>query len=117
MGQVMTFALLQTACAFHAGIAYGASKGDIGQLTRAMAGDWSADDTTANAIGPGFFSTESTAPVFNDKDWKEHNACQTYICRNGEVEDLECSLLFLSSGASSCVAGQVLMFDGGFTAK
>lgn len=114
---MMTFASLQTTCAFHAGIAYGAYKGGISQLTRAMAEDWSADDTTANAIGQGFFSTESTAPTFNDKDWKEHNACQTYICRNGEVEDLECSLLFLSSGASSYIAGQVLMFDGGFTAK
>jgi hypothetical protein len=48
--------------------AYGASKGGIGQLTRAMAQAWSSDGITANAIGPGFFRTELTAAVFNDPE-------------------------------------------------
>ena len=116
-GRLVTFASLQTTRAFHAGIAYGASKGGIGQLTRAMAEAWSANGITVNAIGPGFFPTELTAPVFNDSDRKKHNARQTCIGRNGEIEDLKGPLLFLCSNASSYVTGQVLMVDGGFTAK
>ena len=64
----MTFASLQTTRAFPGGIAYGASKGGIAQLTRAMAEAWSADGINANAIGPGFFPTELTAPVFSDPE-------------------------------------------------
>ena len=45
------------------------------------------------------------------------NADQTCIGRNGEMEDLDGPLLFLCSEASSYVTGQVLMVDGGFTAK
>ena len=116
-GRLVMFASLQTTRAFHAGIAYGASKGGIGQLTRAMAEAWSASGITANAIGPGFFPTELTAQVFGDDDWRERNARQTCIGRNGEEEDLKGPLLFLCSDASSYVTGQVLMVDGGFTAK
>ena len=116
-GRLVMFASLQTTRAFHAGIAYGASKGGIGQLTRAMAEAWSAHGITANAVGPGFFPTELTTPVFEDDEWRERNARQTCVGRNGKVEDLKGPMLFLCSDASSFVTGQVLMVDGGFTAK
>ena len=116
-GRIVTFASLQTYRAFPGGIAYGASKGGIGQLTRAMAESWSAHGITANAIGPGFFRTELTAAVFNDPERAARNAAQTCIGRNGEPEDLDGPLLFLCSDASAYVTGQVLMVDGGFTAK
>lgn len=116
-GRIINFASLQTTRAFPAGIAYGASKGGIGQLTRAMAEAWSADGINANAIGPGFFPTELTAPVFGDPDRAAANASQTCIGRNGELSDIQGPILFLSSDASAFVTGQILMVDGGFTAK
>lgn len=116
-GRIVTFASLQTTRAFPSGIAYGASKGGIGQLTRAMAEAWSGDGINANAIGPGFFPTELTAPVFNDAERASRNANQTCIGRNGTLEDIRGPILFLCSDASSYVTGQVLMVDGGFTAK
>jgi len=116
-GRIVNFASLQTTRAFPRGIAYGASKGGIGQLTRAMAESWSSDGINANAIGPGFFPTELTAPVFNDAERAARNAAQTCIGRNGALEDIKGPLLFLCSEASSYVTGQVLMVDGGFTAK
>lgn len=116
-GRIVNFASLQTTRAFPGGVSYGASKGGIGQLTRAMAEAWSADGITANAIGPGFFRTELTAAVFNDPDRAARNAAQTCIGRNGEPEDLDGPLLFLCSQASAYVTGQVLMVDGGYTAK
>lgn len=116
-GRIVNFASLQTTRAFPGGLSYGASKGGIGQLTRAMAQAWSSDGITANAIGPGFFRTELTAAVFNDPDRAARNAAQTCIGRNGELDDLDGPLLFLCSQASAYVTGQVLMLDGGYTAK
>ena len=75
------------------------------------------DGITANAIGPGFFPTELTAAVFDDAERAARNAAQTCAGRNGTMEDMDGPLLFLCSDASSYVTGQVLMVDGGFTAK
>jgi len=112
-GRIVNFASLQTTRAFPGGIAYGASKGGIGQLTRAMAEAWSGDGITANAIGPGFFPTELTQAVFSDPDRAARNAEQTCLKRNGRLDDLDGPLLFLCSDASSYVTGQTLMVDGG----
>lgn len=116
-GRIVNFASLQTTRAFPGGIAYGATKAGVGQLTRAMAEAWSPHGITANAIGPGFFPTELTAAVFDDPDRAARNAAQTCIGRNGRMEDMDGPLLFLCSDASAYVTGQVLMVDGGFTAK
>ena len=116
-GRIVNFASLQTTRAFPGGIAYGASKGGIAQLTRAMAEAWSPHGITANAIGPGFFPTELTQAVFDDPARAARNAAQTCIGRNGRMEDIDGPILFLCSQASDYVTGQVLMVDGGFTAK
>ncbi len=116
-GRILNFASLQSYRAFPGGIAYGATKGGVAQLTRAMAEAWSAAGINANAIGPGFFPTELTAAVFSDEARAARNAAQTCIGRNGAPEDLDGPLLFLCSEASRFVTGQVLMLDGGFTAK
>lgn len=116
-GRVLNFASLQTTRAFPGGLSYGASKGGIGQLTRAMAEAWSKDGITANALGPGFFPTELTAPVFEDKERAARNAGLTCIGRNGTMDDIVGPALFFCSPASDYVTGQVLMVDGGFTAR
>ena len=116
-GRIINFASLQSFRAFPGGIAYGATKGAVAQLTRAMAEAWSGDGINANALAPGFFKTELTAAVFNDEARAARNAAQTCIGRNGEPEDLDGPLLFFCSDASRYVTGQVLMLDGGFTAK
>ncbi|MFD1344446.1 SDR family NAD(P)-dependent oxidoreductase [Litorisediminicola beolgyonensis] len=116
-GRIVNFASLQCYRAFPAGVAYGASKGGIAQMTRALAEAWSGRGINVNAIGPGFFRTELTAAVFSDPERAARNAAQTCIGRNGEPEDIDGPLLFLCSEASAYVTGQVLMVDGGFTAK
>ena len=116
-GRIVNFASLQTTRAFPSGIAYGASKGGVGQMTRAMAEAWSGDGVNANAIGPGFFPTELTAAVFADEARSTRNAAQTCVGRNGRLEDIDGPILFLCSDASAYVTGQIVMVDGGFTAK
>jgi len=116
-GRIVNFASLQSARAFPGGLAYGASKGGIAQMTRAMAEAWSKDGIMVNAIGPGFFRTELTAAVFDDPERAARNAAQTCIGRNGEPDDIDGPLMFFCSEACGYVTGQVLMVDGGFTAK
>ena len=116
-GRIINIASLQSERAFANGIAYGASKGGVTQLTRAMAEAWSADGINCNALAPGFFPTELTAPVFGDEDTAQRLAGQTCIGRNGMLDDLVGPAVFLASRASDYVTGQVLYVDGGFTAK
>lgn len=116
-GRIINFASLQSFRAFPGGLAYGVSKGGVAQLTRAMAEAWSCDGVNVNAIAPGFFKTELTAPVFADPALAARNADQTCIGRNGEPDDIDGAVLFLASNASSYVTGQILNVDGGFTAK
>ena len=116
-GRIVNFASLQSFRAFPGGMAYGASKGGVSQMTRAMAQAWSSFGITANALAPGFFRTELTAPVFDDPDRAARNAAQTCAGRNGEPEDIDGPILFFCSPASSYITGQVLSVDGGYTAK
>lgn len=116
-GRIINIASLQSDRAFANGISYGASKGGVSQMTRAMAEAWSKDGITANALQPGFFPTELTAPVFGDEEVSKHHASMTCIGRNGELSDLAGPAVFLASDASGYVTGQVLAVDGGYTAK
>lgn len=116
-GRIINLASLQSTRAFTNGTPYGAAKGGVIQLTRAIAQEWSAHGITCNAIGPGFFKTALTAPVFDNPELAAKNAAQTCIGRNGELDDLAGITVFFASDASAYITGQTLMIDGGFTAK
>jgi gluconate 5-dehydrogenase len=116
-GKIVNIASLQSCRAFPNGIAYGASKGGIVQLTRAMAEAWSRFGITCNALAPGFFPTELTAPLFGDEAMLQGLAAQTAIGRNGELRDIDGLAIFLSAPASDYITGQAIFVDGGFTAK
>ena len=116
-GRIINIASLQSYRAFANGMPYGAAKGGIVQLTRAMAEAWSPYGINANAIAPGFFPTDLTKAVFADKALAAKHAAQTAIGRNGEVSDLRGITLFFASPSSDYITGQTLAVDGGFTAK
>ncbi|MCE9684550.1 SDR family NAD(P)-dependent oxidoreductase [Halomonas alkalisoli] len=116
-GRIINLASLQSQRAFPNSAPYGAGKGGIVQLTRAMAEAWSRDGINANAIAPGFFPTELTAPVFDDPASSKALAERTAIGRNGTMADIAGPTVFLASPASGYVTGQTLYVDGGFTAK
>lgn len=118
-GKIINIASLQSMRAFPNSAAYGASKGGIMQLTRAMAQSWSAENSgiTCNAIAPGFFRTELTEGLYEDDEVVNALARQTMIGRNGEMKDLSGLTIFLASRASDYLTGQTIFLDGGWTAK
>ena len=116
-GKIINLASLQSVRAFPDSMAYGASKGGVAQLTRAMAEAWSPSGITCNALVPGFFPTELTEPVFGDPARAAEMAARTAIGRNGEMEDLDGIAVFLAAPASDYITGQVIFLDGGLTAK
>lgn len=116
-GRLINIASLQSFRAFPDSAPYGAGKGGVVQLTRAIAEAWSRHGITCNAIAPGFFPTPLTAPVFADAERAGRLAAQTCIGRNGRIEDLHGTAVFLATDASAYVTGQVLAVDGGFLAK
>ncbi len=115
-GRIINIASLQSSRAFPNSAPYGAGKGGVVQLTRAIAQAWSAQGVNCNAIGPGFFPTDLTAAVFADASLAAQHAARTAIGRNGRLEDLHGVTVFLASAASAYITGQTLMVDGGYTA-
>lgn len=116
-GRIINIASLQSVRAFDRSAPYGAAKGGVVQLTRAIAQEWSRVGVTCNAIAPDFFPTALTQPVFSDPVRAEKNAAQTCIGRNGALDDLHGVTVFFASDASAYITGQTLYVDGGFTAK
>jgi NAD(P)-dependent dehydrogenase (short-subunit alcohol dehydrogenase family) len=99
------------------GAGYAASKAGLIGLTRELAGQWGHRGVRVNALAPGWFRSEMTRELFADPrsaGWVDRN---TQLRRAGEVSELDGALLFLASSASSYTTGQVLVVDGGWTAR
>jgi NAD(P)-dependent dehydrogenase (short-subunit alcohol dehydrogenase family) len=118
-GRIINIASLQSERAFPNSVPYGASKGGVMQLTRAMAEAWSANQSgiTCNAIAPGFFKTGLTSHLYNQEQVVDALARQTIIGRNGELDDLKGLAIFLASPSANYITGQTIYVDGGWTAK
>ena len=95
--------------------AYTASKGAAKMLTKAMAAELGPQGINVNAIGPGYFATELTAPLVADEQFSAWVARRAPIGRWGRVEELAPVAVFLASDAASFVNGHVLYVDGGMT--
>ena len=115
-GRIINIASLQSLRAFDNSIPYGASKGGIMQLTRALAQAYSKDGVLVNAIAPGFFRTNLTESLFQDPGKLKTLADKTMMGRNGEEKDIFGISVFLCSDANSYVTGQTIFLDGGFSA-
>lgn len=115
-GRIINIASLQSLRAFDNSIPYGASKGGVMQLTRALAQAYSRDGILVNAIAPGFFRTNLTESLFQNPDKLKELANKTMMGRNGEEKDIFGISVFLCSDANSYVTGQTVFLDGGFSA-
>ncbi len=96
--------------------AYGASKGGIVQLTRALAAGWARDNIQVNAVLPGWIDTDLTAEARAQIPGLNENVlARTPARRWGTIEDMAGIAVFLSSPASDFVTGTAIPVDGGYS--
>lgn len=96
---------------------YAASKGAIGQLTKALANEWAAKGVNVNAIAPGYIATDNTQALQDDQDRSKSILERIPAGRWGKPEDFEGPIVFLASDASEYVHGTVLTVDGGWMGR
>jgi 2-deoxy-D-gluconate 3-dehydrogenase len=97
---------------------YGASKGGIVQLTRALATAWARDNIQVNAVLPGWIDTNLTRNARAEvKGLHENVLRRTPAGRWGEPADLSGIAVFLCSKASDFVTGTAIPVDGGYSSQ
>src|SRR5438552_9117481 len=97
---------------------YGASKGGIVQLTRALACAWAKDHIQVNAVLPGWIDTALTRRAREEvAGLHERVLARTPAARWGAPEDLAGIAVFLCSAASDFVTGTAIPVDGGYAVQ
>jgi len=96
---------------------YTASKSGLLGLTRNLANEWAAQGINVNAIAPGYFETNNTAPLRADAERSADILKRIPAGRWGKPTDLAGAAVFLASRASDYVHGAVLPVDGGWLAR
>jgi 2-deoxy-D-gluconate 3-dehydrogenase len=74
---------------------YAASKGGIGQLTKALANEWASKGVQVNAIAPGYIATDNTEALRNDPVRQQAILSRIPAGRWGEPDDFKGPAIFL----------------------
>ncbi len=116
-GKIINIASL---LAFQGGIfvpSYAASKGAVGQFTKALANEWAHHGINVNAIAPGYMATDNTKALREDPVRSKAIIGRIPAGRWGVPDDLKGAIVFLASAASDYMNGHVLVVDGGWLAR
>ena len=92
---------------------YAASKAGVIGLTKSLARELASRNVTANAVAPGFITTDMTAALTD----KQREAMTERIAarRLGAPEDVAALVRFLASDEAGYITGQVICVDGGMS--
>ena len=93
---------------------YAASKAGIIALTKSVAKELGGRNVTANAVAPGFISTDMTADL--PEKVRTQMLGQIPLKRFGEGKDVAGVVKFLLSPEAAYITGQTLVVDGGMIA-
>jgi len=97
--------------------AYTASKHAIAGLTKALANEWAHHNIQVNAIAPGYFRTDKTQALQDDKTRNSEIEKRIPAGAWGEASDLQGAAVYLASQASNYTNGHILAVDGGWLAR
>lgn len=96
---------------------YAASKGGIGQLTKALANEWAGKGVNVNAIAPGYIATDNTQALQDDPARSKAILERIPAGRWGTPADFGGPAVFLASDAARYVHGEILTVDGGWMGR
>ncbi|MCL1046017.1 SDR family oxidoreductase [Shewanella electrodiphila] len=96
---------------------YAASKGAIGQLTKALANEWAGKGVNVNAIAPGYIATDNTEALRDDPVRSKSILERIPQGRWGTPDDFKGPTVFLASAASDYMNGGILLVDGGWMGR
>jgi 2-deoxy-D-gluconate 3-dehydrogenase len=117
-GKIVNVASMLTFSGGFGAAMYAASKGGVGQLTKALANEWASRGVNVNAIAPGYIRTKLNQHIWRDDPVRtEQVTARLSAGRWGEPEDLQGALVFLCSRASDYLHGVILPVDGGYLAR
>lgn len=93
---------------------YNSSKAAVVGLTKGMAASYAKYGITVNAIGPALFESEMTADtLFKSGEFLEGYNMLNPTGRPGRKGEVNGTIMYLSTDASSYVQGQFIVVDGG----
>jgi gluconate 5-dehydrogenase len=115
-GKVINLASVLGAVGLPGYTAYGASKGGVAALTRALGVEWARHNIQVNAIAPGWFVTEMNQAAFADPRIHDRLVRDVPARRTGRLEEIGPLAVYLASPASDFMTGQTLFLDGGHSA-
>lgn len=95
--------------------AYGASKGAVMSMARALAVELARYGVRVNSIAPGWIATDMTAGAQNSPVFNEKVIPRVPARRWGQPEDFGGIAVYLASDASSYHTGEAFVIDGGYT--
>ncbi len=115
-GKVINLASVLGAVGLPGYTVYGATKGGVIALTRALGVEWARHNIQVNAIAPGWFATDMTEGAFADPRINERLTRDIPTRRIGRPEEIGPLAVFLASPASDFMTGQTIFLDGGHSA-
>jgi len=114
-GKIIHVASLMSELARPTVVPYTAAKGGVRQLTRGMAVELAPMGIQVNAIAPGYFATEMNRALIDNAEFNAWVCKRTPAGRWGKPDELAGLAVFLASGASDYMTGQMLVMDGGMS--
>lgn len=94
---------------------YGASKGTVNSMVRALAVEYGRYGVTVNAILPGFTRSEMTEDLLKEEKLVAAALPRVPLGRFGEADDYGGIAAYLMSDASKYHTGQCFTIDGGYS--
>ncbi|MEW6263264.1 MAG: glucose 1-dehydrogenase [Thermodesulfobacteriota bacterium] len=116
-GKIINMASLSCEIGIRNLTAYGVSKGGVYALTKGLAVELAPHRIRVNAIAPGFFATDLTAPVWSDDRRRPNIEARIPLGRMGTPDDIAGTIVYLASAASDYLTGRVIYLDGGWMAS
>ncbi len=96
---------------------YCMTKAGVNHLTKNLASEWAKYNINVNAVAPTFIETPGTEPWLKDVDFRQSVLDRIPLGRIGKPMEVAGAVVFLASDAASLITGEIMLIDGGWTAK